>query len=164
MKTYITFLVALAFGSYFLDVYLMDHYQPSVAVLKRTTETSGPLSLIGHRGGWTAYVNGIPLMCTMSYLGGYQPCIERVPGLRSGTPMTVSVASVPAAFGTVQLTLSMTVNGAQIYAATPEQVIQEYTRSSRRSLLMGPFFAVSFVLLLSLVIINLTGFFRSPVV
>lgn len=163
MKAYLAFLVALVLGACSLDIHLMHHYKPSEESLKRTTEIGGPLYRVGRRGGWTAEVNGIPLVCTMNFLGAQQQCLQRVSSLSSGTQMKVMIANVSATLSTVQLTMSIAVNGTQIYEVTPEEVLLEHIRSSRRALLAIPFFMLFLLSALWLVISSLRGFLMSPV-
>lgn len=137
MKAYVILILATVLGAVLLDLYLVHHFRPTVGMLEQTTIEKGKMALVGRRGGWVAKVNGKPLMCAVDFIGVNAQCRARIPELAEGMDLTVAFASVPALAGG-PVAMSIAVDGRQVYARTAAQVIDEYTRSSRRRLLYIP--------------------------
>ena len=139
MRAYLLFLASMVLCSYLLGLELRSHYRPTVELLQRTMPVRGKLHFFDQgRGGYIAQLDGIDLMCRMNFVGAQEECPQRVPALTEGINLTAAIVYVPALFRTVPLTTSISVNGAQVYAITPDQVIGEWSRSSRSGLLAGP--------------------------
>lgn len=146
MKIYLAILVTLVLGAYAVDVQLMHHYQPTPAALARTTVLHGQLTVVERHGGSTAQVDGVPLLCAVDFIGVNADCRSRVRGLVPGAHVAVTLAHVAAIAGG-PMTMAIAIDGVQVYARTPAQVIDEYIASSQRRLLDMPGF-VLFVLVL----------------
>jgi hypothetical protein len=160
MRAYSALLAFMTLCSLLVGMQLREQYRPSMELLQRTTPVTGKLHFYDRgRGGYVARLNGIDLMCRMNFFGAQVQCPERVPALREGTTLTAAIAYVPALFNTVPLAMSISIDGAQVYAVTPEQVIEEWNRSSRGGLLAGP--AVVLFLMVLVPIMVSAGFRES---
>ena len=139
MKSYLVVLTVMVLCFVLIEIGLMKLYRPTPELLNRTTLIHGKLRFATQgRGEIIAELNGIPLMCRANFIGAQEQCIARISVLSEGSDLTVAVANVRALARTVQLAMTIAVNGTEVYATTPEKVIEEWTRSSYRGLWAGP--------------------------
>lgn len=140
MKAYLMLVAALVLGSILFELHLTEYFKPSVASLQATTETTGRLYFVWQRyaDGLIPTVNHIALECHLYFGGSAGKCPDSAAHLVPGTEVTVSVAQVFSTYHLRSMPMSITVKGIQVYAVTPEQVIEDYMRRSRRSLPLFP--------------------------
>jgi hypothetical protein len=141
LKAYLVFVAALMLGSFFYELHMTEYYKPSLEDLQSTTLSTGKLEFIYKRyaEGPIPRVNGISLDCHLYFGGSAGKCPDSVARLAPGTEVTVSIAQLFSTYYLRSMPMSITVRGVQMYAVTPEQVIQDYLRRSRRSLPLFPF-------------------------
>jgi hypothetical protein len=144
MRTKLIFTLAftIALGTYSLELHLITLYKPTAQLFEHMISVTGRIYFIGngHLGGWTPQVNGIPFKCAADYLSPDTNCPDRVPMLKAGMVVTAAMAYVPGALRDGYVAMSISLNGKQVYARTPQQVIDDYTHSSGTNLLGLPFF------------------------
>lgn len=149
MKAYLIFVAALMLASVFLELRMTEHHRPSMAVLASTSMSEGRLSFVSQRhvAGLIPTLNGVSLECHLYFGGSAGQCPRDVAGLAPGTEVTVAIAHVDSTYSERSVPMSIAVKGVQVYRVTPEQVIQDYERRSRRALLLYPFMLLAMMVI-----------------
>jgi hypothetical protein len=140
MKIWLTFAVTIIIGSYFLELYLIRDYKPTIELLSHTTSISGELYFVHERRqGLVGEVDGFQLLCAVDFISPNTNCTDLVPGLKTGSEVEVAVVYVQSALRNGYVVMSIIMNGVKVYTSTPEEVLAKYTRSSHSGLYILPF-------------------------